>query len=198
MAKEECQPYIRPLSIDNRQSGESLSFRVFRGNVQLSVFGKERGTPPFSASLNDTMYNMLRKLIKKIKDSAPDTKIPMKKEKFDPNTKQWTLEWVIALQKDSKMCYHIVLTNCKNNASFDFLLKGVGGISIGAEPLSDAGKSGIQLDVVEQWLERSYMLAAWSDEKFDPSKARGGNGGGGNNNGGNAPPADGGNEDMPW
>ncbi len=194
--KEEFQPYIRPLTIENRQAGESLSFRVFRGNIQISVFGKERGTPPFSAALNDTMYNMLKKLIKKVRESAPDTKVPMKREKFDPNTKQWALEWVIALQKDSKMCYHLVLTNCKNNASFDFLLKGQGGISIGADPLSDAGKSGIQLDVVEQWLDRAYMIAPWFDEKFDPSKARGGNGGGSSSGSGSAPAS--GNDDMPW
>lgn len=204
MATEDCRPYVRPFTIENRQSGEKLSFSIWRGGIQIAVYGKERGMPPFSTALTDVTYNMLRKVLKKVKESAPDTKIPFKKEKFDANTKQWALEWVISVQKDSKMCYHFIITNCKNNANFDFLFKGVGGVSIGADPLSESGKSGIQLDALEQWLERAYFLAPWFDEKFDPN-GQGGRGGSSSQRGGasdqggmaSQPPASGA-DDMPW
>jgi len=196
----EDRPYFRPLSIQNRQSGETLSIKPFRGNIHITVFTKSGGKPPFSASMDDFTYNMFRKLIKKVRESAPDTKIPIKAERFDPNTKQFVLDWVITLQKDSKMCYHLILTNCRNNMSFDFLLKGKSGVSIGADPMSEAGKSGVQLDVVEQWLDRTYAMLPWCDEKFDPNN-RGGNGGGNAGGGSSAPqqPAPASSEgDIPW
>lgn len=184
MLKDEL--YYRPFNVANKAEGSSIVFQVFRGNIGIAVFGKGGGKPVFNLSLNPFKYIMFKTLLKKIKEASPETKIPLKNEIFDTATKQYKLQSVLTLQKDAKQCYHILITNCITNVSFDFVLRGTSGVSIGADPMSEAARSAVHLEVLVDWLDNAHRNAFFSDEKFVPNGGgHGGNyQGGGNSNGG--------------
>jgi len=181
----EKELFIRPFTLDNKASGESLNLSVFKGTISFAVFTKGGGKPPIKINVTPYLYEVLKSAFNKIRKAAPETKIPVKKEKFNPETKQWALEWVLTFSKDAEMLYHVTLTNCLDgNRTFDFVFRGTGGISIGSDPMSNADKSAFAFETMIEWFERTMLAVIWTDEKYDPNR-HGGNGGG-NYNGGNS------------
>ena len=177
--------YIREFKLENRQTGESVVFKPFGGNIGVTVFGKERGQMPFKANLSDYLLVGLNKVIETIKKAPPGHKIPIKKEKWDNETKTASIDWMITLSKDDKMVYHLILTNVADGGrQFDFVFRGQFGISIGSEPATDADKSALALEEFQLWLKNAALTKVFTDEKYDPNRQGGGNRGGGYQNNG--------------
>lgn len=195
--------YIREFKLENRQSGETVSFKPYGGNIGVTVFGKERGQMPFKANLSNYTLKMLEKMIEAVRKGSPGHKVVLKKERWNPETKQASIDWMITLSKDDKMVYHLILTNVADGGrQFDFVFRGQFGISIGSDPMSDADKSSVHLDELEDWIQTAKIAKVFTDEKFDPNNRQGGNRGGNNNyqnhgNGGSgySRPAEGGGDD---
>lgn len=121
--------------------------------------------------------HMLVKVIEKIMQASPETKIPIKFSVFDKPSGQWKLDWVLTFEKDPKMCYRVHITDVASSQTHVFALRGPSDVSVGADVMSDADKSVIMMHDLKLWLEEARRWAPATVRPFDPSK-KGGNGGG--------------------
>ena len=133
---------------------ESLTFRVWNGNIQMSVFTQDSGKPRFTESINPRVYEILKNTIRQIQAATPETSLPIVFQSFEPTTKKWNTRSVIKFVKNSNMVYeiHIKVKDDRGEAVFKFVLKGTNAVQCGADPMKDHEKSAIDLQALVTWL----------------------------------------------
>ena len=171
-----------PINGVNRD--QSLNFKVFNGRLGISIFeGKGSGRPKFSKSFNVNQKVLLMNVLEQIQAASPDTKRSMTFTKWDPNTKQSSIDYVITVGKDGSLCYYIELSwrdNSGDNAA-KFPLRGLRGVSLGSDAPKDADRSANELSSLLYYLKYQVpTMEVISNTKWDPNNR------GGNNNRGNS------------
>jgi uncharacterized membrane protein YgcG len=175
-------------TVRDNQTGNTFSIHLYDGRYMFFVRSGDRSQRGFLFNKRVNRYQMtfLRRLIEKILNASPETKTAAKFQSFDKMSKQNKLEWVFTIEKDSKNCFRIHLTDVGSNQTFVFAVRGQNTIVIGNDVLDEATRSAAMMADLMQWLDVAKFYLPIMKLPFDPSKARGGNGGGGNwNRGGN-------------
>lgn len=167
-------------TVSDRGSGNMLNLSLYDSRVTIRVKTKERGAKPlFFKRLSFYQAQFVTRVINKLLNGGqPETKIPIKIQTFDKNAKQWRLDWVWTIEKDSKMCYRMHITDVASNQTFVFAVMGPQTISVGSDVPSDGDRSAAMMSDLLLWFEGARHWAPLTTLPFDPNKRRGGNGGG--------------------
>lgn len=199
-------------AITDRQAGQTLIFGLYDGKVYIRVRGRsgDKNAPPlFLKKLERAnVFRKFRKLAEKALTCPPETKLSIQFTSFDMQSKQSKLVWVFVIEKDSKMCYRMHLTDAQNGGrTYTFALNGSRSVQIGSDPMSDSDRSADMLQDFIDWFQEVQIWYVATIKPYDPNAAqqrrgggnrggfsRGGGGGGGYRppQGGNQPPASGG------
>lgn len=174
-------------TIRDNQTGNTFSIHLYDGRYMFFVRSGDRSQRGFLFNKRVNRYQMtfIRRLIEKIMSASPETKTAAKFQSFDKMSKQNKLEWVLTIEKDSKNCFRLHLTDVVSNQTFVFAVRGQNSIVIGNDVLDEATRSAAMMADLLQWLDVAKYYLPIMKLPFDPSKARGGNGGGNWNRGGN-------------
>jgi len=188
--------------LKDQQTNNMLLLSCYDGRIQVKVRPAEKGAQPL-INRRLSMYHtqFVTKVAQKIMAGSPETKIPLKWQSFDKQSKQWRLDWVMTFEKDSKMCYRIHITDAQSNQTHVFNVKGRQDISVGADIMSESDRSAAMMHDLLFWIEQARRWCPAYTLPYDPNKKnqwkgkngqggfqrQGGYGGGGgwkNNNGG--------------
>ena len=180
-------------AVADRQAGQTLILGLYDGKIYIRVRGRggDKNTPPLFMKKLDrpSMFRKFRKMCEKILTCPPETKLPCKFPTYDIQSKQEKLLWVLVLEKDSKMCYRIHLTDAQNGGrTYTFALNGSRSMQIGSEPMSESDRSADMLQDLIDWLNLAHHWYPATIKPFDPNAQRGGRGNfrGGNRGTGNS------------
>lgn len=170
--------------LTDKGTGNMLMFSLYDGRITLRIRSREKGAKPFFFKRLD-MYSLqfITRTIDKVMTGSPETKVPVKFSTFDKNSKQWRLEWVFTVEKDSKMCYRLHITDVASNQTHVFGIVGPQSVSVGTDILSDGDRSAAKMHDLRLWFSQAQDWAPATVLPYDPSKQRkpgfgGGNGGG--------------------
>lgn len=166
---------------EDRQSKKTLDFNMWNGRVSIQAYesGNLRNKS-FNHNLNDTELILVEKAIAKVIAGSPETKQSINFSKYDFNSKQFRLDGVFTIEKDSKQLYRITLTDCKTQNTVSFVLKAPATATLGPDPLSDSNLSSLKLESLKAWLINAKI---WAPFTFVPQQNNGGRRGGGNGGG---------------
>jgi len=154
-----------------------LVFKVWGGMVRIGIVNEGEMKTFFERPLNLQKLALIKLELKKLIKAGPETKCPLVFSTWDPVEKKAKTDWVLAFIKDSKLVYHIEI-HCAGNI-YKFTLKGPFGIARGSDPMTDADKSEIEMQGLQDFLEMQAPIAAiFSNRRRAPGSWQ-------NNNSGN-------------
>lgn len=167
----------------DRQSNRTLAFNLYNGRVCIQAFDNNNmKNKLFRKSLNSEELVMISKIIDKVIAGSPETKCSCQFQAYDRNSKQFRIEAVFSMEKDSKQVYKISVTDCAKQQTCTFSLKAPATITTGNEPLNDANLSSLKVEALKDWIMGAKI---WGPATVLPlDKVRGGNGGYRGGNGG--------------
>ena len=185
--------------LKDRQTNNMFIMDAYNGAIQVKVRPVEKGAQMIiRRTITMEKAHVITKVIQKIMAASPETKIAIKFDTFDRQSKQRRLDWVLTFEKDAKMCYRIHITDAVAGKTFVFGVRGPLDISVGTEPMSDSDRSAIKMHDLIAWIDCARMWAPAYTQPFNaqangqkkPWTGKGGNnnwnkGGYNNNNGGN-------------
>ena len=177
---------------DDRAAKRRLSFHLFNGRVSIYVrdTGAQFGAKPlFGRSFTWVQIRAIEKNIRKVMDAAPETKISLQGLKFDIQSKQSRVEWVVTIEKDSKQVIRIHCTDTATNRTEVVPVKGTKMIQIGNTPMSDGDASRLAIEELLSWIQVARNVAPLT---VLPNDRNGGNRGGGSGGGSYQPQSGGG------
>ena len=176
---------FKPYKIKAVTGNATISFRVFQGSMRITL-NDDNNKMIFDKSVPDNKLTILKKAIIKAINMTPGQKSPIIFSMYNTETKKAEVEWVFAISKDEKQCYHISV-EWSAGGKFDFLLKGPFGISVGSDPMSEADRSASELETLIEFLKNTLPIQQtvsnykeyWTNKI---AENRGGNRGGYNKN----------------
>ena len=179
--------HFQEWSVSDRGTGNIFNLSLYDGRISIRIKQRERGSKPlFFKRMSFYQVQFVTRVMEKLlSGSQPETKIPIKVQSFDKQSKQWRLEWVWTIEKDSKMCYRFHITDVQSNQTYVFAIAGPQTISVGSDVPSDGDRSAAMLNDLLIWFKEARHWAPLTVLPFDPNKQRGGRGGGGYGGGGN-------------
>lgn len=191
---------------NDRQSGRTLAFGLWNGRISVQVYETQNmKNKLFRRNLQEDEIVLVEKLIAQIVSGSPEQKKSIQFMEYDKNSKQFKLNCVLEMGKDSKQVYHITISDVTKQQTYTFTLKARATMQLGSEPMSEGNLSAIKVETLKNWLTSAKVVAPFTVQPVDPSKRGGGYGGGhgGGYNGGGAPsqPApsgDGGDGGLPF
>lgn len=166
----------------DRQANRTLAFNLYNGRVCIQAFDNNNmRNKLFRKSLNDAELVMIGKIIDKVIAGSPETKCSCQFQTYDRGSKQFRIESVFSMEKDSKQIYKISVTDCTKQQTCTFSLKASATMTTGSDPLNDANLSSLKIETLKDWILSAKI---WGPATVLPlDKTRGG--GGGNYHGGN-------------
>lgn len=183
--------HIADWVLRDRQTNNMFILDAYNGSIQVKVRPAEKGAQMLiRRTLSLEKAPIITKVIQKIMAGSPETKIPIKFDTFDKQSKQRRLDWVLTFEKDSKMCYRIHITDAVGGHTHVFAVKGPMDVSVGADVMSDSDRSAIKMHDLIRWIDCALMWAPAYTKPYDPTAAKkpwpnkGGNGGGYQHQGG--------------
>lgn len=166
---------------DDRQSGKTLAISMWNSRAVIQVYdSKDFKNKAFNKSLTDSDLVLFEKYLNKITSASPEQKFSLQFQKYDRNSKQYRMDAVVTLEKDSKQQYRITCTDCVKNTTFTFTLRSPATVTVGNEPLNDAALSAVKLDTLRNWVKGAWI---WAPFTFQPRQNGGGGYGGGSRGG---------------
>lgn len=196
---------LKDWSQQDRQSGRTLAFGLWNGRVSVQVYNsQDMKNKLLRRNLDESEIIMLEKVIAKIMSGSPETKQSIQFTKYDPATKQRSLETVIEFGKDSKQVYHFTVSDVAHQQTYTFVLKARSNMTIGNDPMSEGTVSALKVETLKDWLTSAKFIAPFTVQPIDPSK-RGNYGGKSYGGGGysasapaSTPASGGGDSDLPF
>lgn len=196
---------LKDWSQQDRQAGRTLAFGLWNGRVSVQVYNnQDMKNKLFRRNLDESEIIMIEKVIAKIMNGSPETKQSIQFTKYDPATKQRSLESVIEFGKDSKQVYHFTVSDVARQQTYTFALKARSNMTIGSDPMSEGTVSALKVETLKDWLTSAKFCAPFTVQPIDPSK-RGNYGGKSYSGGGYSAPAtttsaapSGGDGDLPF
>lgn len=180
--------------LKDRQTNNMFIMDAYNGVIQVKVRPAEKGAQVIiRRPITMEKTHIITKVIQKIMAASPETKIAIKFDTFDRQSKQRRLDWVLTFEKDAKMCYRIHITDAAGGKTFVFGVRGPMDVSIGSDPMSDSDRSAIKMHDLISWIECARMWAPAYTQPYNAQNAQkkpwagksnnGGNGGGWNKGG---------------
>lgn len=156
----------------------SMSARLFNGSVGFSVFPRDRnaGREPvlrISFDKDGVALQSLIDMIDAIGKAPLGQKMQMSRTQYDPQTKTRKTLWVLALEKDSEMCYHITITEVATNKMCKMPITVSQSVLVGSEQPSKSELSARGMKLFKKWLVRAEQFAPLT---IDPTRQFGGGG----------------------
>lgn len=135
---------------------ENLNLRVWKGNLRVGIFKSKEFKSLFDRMLNDAKIAIIKRTLAQVIKAVPGSKFPIVFSAWDNETKKWNTDWVMSFVKDDKNVNHIEI-QWKGNKC-DFVLKGVSGVSMGSDPMTEAERSSVEMDVLENFLTHTINI----------------------------------------
>lgn len=162
---------------DDRQSKLTLEFGMWNQKVSVQVYesGNFRNKK-YNRNLSDCELKLLEKCIAKVAAGSPETKCSCQFHKYDRESRQFRIDSVIAIEKDSKQVYKMSFTDVTKQSTITFALMAPKTVSMGSEPLSEGNLSALKLETLKEWIINSKI---WAPFTYQPPRDGGQRGGGG-------------------
>lgn len=170
------------VSLKSTTGTDRLVFRVWGGSLRLSVMKEKEFKPIFEKTIALNKIPIIQKMISQVAKASPDSKFPCVFSTWDPQLKKWSTESVISFVKDDKNVYHVEV-QWKGN-KFDFILKGPYGVSFGSDPMSDAERSALELETLDNYIKQIVPTQIVLTNKRRVNPASGNNSSSSNSGGG--------------
>jgi len=181
----------------DRQANRTLAFNLYNGRVCIQVFDNNNmRNKLFRKSLNEEELVMVSKIIDKVMAGSPETKCSVQFQQYDRNSKQFRIESVYSMEKDSKQMYKISVTDCIKQQTCTFTLKARATMTTGSEPLNDANLSSLKIETLKDWITGAKIWGPATIVPINRGQGGGYNGGGGGAAAPSAPAAD--DESLPF
>lgn len=169
-------------SLKSESKGETLSFGAYNGSKTLSVF-RSNGQKGSNLQVNNELYTILCDMVTEALKGAPNAAFPIRRFKFDMQTKKKVLDLVITVGKDGNGIYYIEFKDA-DNAPLKFPFLGSKYIEAGAD--GDGDRSfrafkGFQIFLVREWPNAPFFTRN-NMQKFGQGGNSRGNSSGNNNN----------------
>ena len=163
----------------DRQSNRTLAFSLWNGRISIQAYDQNNmRNKLFRKNLSDAELVMIGKIIDKVMAGSPETKCSVQFQSYDRNSKQYRIEAVFSMEKDSKQMYKISVTDCIKQQTCTFTLKASATMTTGSEPLNDANLSSLKIETLKDWITGAKIWGPATVVPFDKNRQGGGNGGG--------------------
>jgi len=158
-----------PFHLSGAGTNDRCQIKVWSGTLCINITRDKENKNAFYKTLNSSLRQILLDSVETILKASPETSRPVVISSYNRETRQWVTDWIMELYKDSKMVYHLKISN--KDFKYDFLFKGPSGVSIGNDPLSDAQKSEISMKDFRNFLVHHVPVQlAMSNKKKDPTQ----------------------------
>ena len=176
---------IKDWTQKDRQSNKTIAFGLWNGRISVQVYDSANmRNKMFRRNFSEEELILVERIIAKVIAGSPDTKCSCVFQKYDPQSKQFRVESVFALEKDSKMCYRMTVTDATKQQSHSFLLKAPATMGMGNETLKDDNLSSLKIDALKDWITNAKIWAPATVQPMDPNRFGNRSGGNGGNHGG--------------
>lgn len=166
-------------SLKSESKGETMSFGAYNGSRTISIF-RSNGQKGSNLPVNGELYVLLCDIISDAAKGGPNAAFPIRRFKFDVQTKKRVLDLVITVGKDSNGIFYIEFKDI-DNAPIKFPFIGSKYLESGADGDSDRSFrafKAFQIFVTREWINSAHLTR-------NNLQQRGGNRNNNNNNSSN-------------
>lgn len=145
-------------SIKSESKGETMSFGAYNGSKTLSIF-RTNGQKGSNVQINNELYTILCDMVQEALKGAPNAAFPIRRYKFDPQTKKKVLDLVLTVGKDGNGIYYLEFKD-GDNAPLKFPFLGSKYIEAGAD--GDGDRSfrafkGFHIFLIREWTGAAFF-----------------------------------------
>lgn len=133
------------------QNDVSVQLRIWGGAIRIGVYNPKEFKPFFERTITDAQMVLLIELLNNLKTMSPGTKQSIQVSKYNPETKQYDLDFIYCAGRDDKRLCHFGIM-WKDNRHV-YALKSVSGLAVGSDQMSDVDKSELGLKLLLKFLE---------------------------------------------